>query len=101
MKAGPKGDPYLDFSGLTRDQAAALAEVTVDEYVSGRGDDAREVKRTKFKLADKHAALVSLGRHLGIFVDKQELTGPGGAPIAHEVTMTPADAYRRLKDDEG
>jgi len=27
MQATPGGDPYLDFSKLTRDQAAALAEV--------------------------------------------------------------------------
>ena len=29
MKSTPKGDPYLDFSALTRDQAGVLAEVTV------------------------------------------------------------------------
>src|SRR3984893_11083012 len=28
MRATPGGDPYLDFSKLTRDQAAALAQVT-------------------------------------------------------------------------
>jgi phage terminase small subunit len=29
MKPGPDGDPYLDFSALTRDQTAAMREVTV------------------------------------------------------------------------
>src|SRR5882724_1801576 len=29
MRSGKDGDPYLDFSALTRDQAAALSEVTV------------------------------------------------------------------------
>ena len=67
MRAGPGGDPYLDFSALTRDQAAALQEVTTDTYVEGGGEEAREVKRVKFKLADKRAALVELGRHLGLF----------------------------------
>jgi len=32
MKPTPDGYPYLDCSGLTRDQTAALAEVTVDAY---------------------------------------------------------------------
>jgi phage terminase small subunit len=67
MTAGPDGDPVLDFAALTRDEAAALQEVTVDRYTEGRGDEAREVKRVKFKLADKRAALVDLGRHLGLF----------------------------------
>jgi phage terminase small subunit len=75
MRASPGGDPYLDFSALTRDQAAALQEVTVEDYVDGRGENAREVKRVRFKLADKRAALVDLGRHLGMFKDRVEHSG--------------------------
>jgi phage terminase small subunit len=82
MGSTPDGDPYLDFSVLTRDQAAALQEVTVDEYTDGRGEDARNVKRVKFKLADKRAALVDLGKHLKLFVERHELTGKDGGPIA-------------------
>lgn len=82
MKATPEGDPYLDFASLTRDQAAALQEVTVDRYIEGHGEDAREVKRVRFKLGDKRAALTDLGRHFGIFnPERVELTGPGGQPI--------------------
>jgi len=72
MKATSGGDPYLDFAGLTRDQTAALAEVTVEDFTDGRGDDARDVKRVKLKLWDKRAALVDLGKHLGMFVDRSE-----------------------------
>ena len=50
------GNPYLDFLKLTRDQAAALAEVTVADFVDGRSEDARAVNRVKFKLRDKRAA---------------------------------------------
>lgn len=78
MRCMPGGDPYLDFSALTRDQAAALVEVTVEDYTEGRGEDARDVKRVKFKLADKRAALVDLGRHLGMFKDKVEHSGDVG-----------------------
>lgn len=69
MRSGTDGDPYLDFSGLTRDQAAALAEVTVEDFKDGRGEDARDVRRVKFKLADKLSALEKLGKHLGMFKD--------------------------------
>lgn len=81
MKAGQDGDPFLDFSELTRDQAAALSEVTVEDFRDGRGEDARDVRRVKFKLADKKGALVDIGRHLGMFKDKIELAGPEGGPI--------------------
>lgn len=72
MRPGFEGDPVLDFSNLTRDQAAALAEVTVEDFKDGRGEDARDVRRVKFKLSDKRAALVDLGRHLKLFTDKLE-----------------------------
>jgi hypothetical protein len=45
MKVGPHGDPVLDFSGLTHGEAAALIEV--------HGQNAREVRRVRFKLASK------------------------------------------------
>lgn len=63
------GDPVTDFSMLTRDQAAAISEIVVEEYTEGRGEDARNVKRTKFKLSDKRSALVDMGKHLGMFKD--------------------------------
>lgn len=75
MRAGSDGDPYLDFSSLTRDQAAALAEVTVDDFKDSRGEDGRDVRRVKFKLHDKRAALVDLGKHLGMFRDRTEVSG--------------------------
>lgn len=75
MRVGPSGDPFLDFSKLTREQAAALQEVTVEDFVDGRGEDARDVRRVKFKLADKRASLVDLGKHLGMFTERQSLSG--------------------------
>jgi phage terminase small subunit len=80
MKATVGGDPYLDFSQLTREQAAALTEVTVEDFTEGRGDAARDVRRVKFKLADKRAALVDIGKHLGMFVDR--IGDPDGKPLA-------------------
>ncbi|WP_116654411.1 terminase small subunit [Pelagibacterium sediminicola] len=85
MRAGPDGDPYLDFSELTRDQAAALGEVTVEDFKDGRGENARDVRRVKFKLHDKKGALVDLAKMLGFMVDRHELTGKDGAPLAPPV----------------
>jgi phage terminase small subunit len=61
------GEPAVDLSNMTRDQAAAVQEVTVEDFKDGRGEDARDVRRVKFKLSDKRAALVDLGKHLGMF----------------------------------
>lgn len=81
MSVTQEGEPFADLSKLTRDQAAAITEFTVEDFTEGRGDDARDVRRVKFKLADKRAALVDIGKHLGMFKDKVELSGAGGGPV--------------------
>ena len=86
IKVQPDGSAYVDLSGLTRDKAAAISEVTSEVYMEGSGEEARAVKRTKFKLSDKRAALVDLGKHLGMFIERKELTGPNGGPINVELT---------------
>ncbi len=96
MRAGSDGDPYLDFSDLTREQAAALSEVTVEDFKDGRGEDARDVRRIKFKLHDKKGALVDLGKMLGFMVEKHEHSGPDGAPIQTE-TRTWREVLRSEK----
>lgn len=73
MREGPDGTPYVDFTAMTREKAAALQEVTVDTFVEGKGEDARTVKRIKFKLYDKRATLIDLGKHLGMFKDHKVL----------------------------
>lgn len=78
MRPDADGQPVLDFSALSREQAAALQEVTTESFVDARtgSQDAKEgrsVRRVKFKLADKGSNLERLARHLGIFNDKAEL----------------------------
>lgn len=47
------------------------------------------VKKTRdgyeIKIADRHKARENAARIIGAFVDRKELSGPGGAPIQHEV----------------
>jgi phage terminase small subunit len=75
------GGARVDLSKLTREQAAAIQEVTVEEFTERTGEDCEgkpifeNVRRTKFKLSDKRAALVDLGRHLKLFTDKVQLDG--------------------------
>jgi phage terminase small subunit len=69
LTVGPDGELHFDFARITRDQAAALQEMVIEEFMDGRGAAARKVRRIRFKLADKRSALVDLGKHLGIFAD--------------------------------
>ena len=76
IAVGENGAARVDLSALTREQAAAITELTVEEFTERTGEDGEgkptfeNVRRTKFKLSDKRAALVDLGRHLKLFTDK-------------------------------
>jgi hypothetical protein len=67
------GDAYVDLSKLTREQAAAIQEITVEEYTEGRGKDKRDIRKTRFKLTDKRGSLELLGRYLKLFSDKVQM----------------------------
>ena len=58
LRFGPRGEVYFDWSKLPEGATRAVAEITQDEYGEGRGADAREVKKTRFKLHNKIPALV-------------------------------------------
>lgn len=94
-------DVVLDFSEVTRDQMAAVREITSETYVEGRGEDAQRVKRTKFSLYDKRAALMDLAKLEGHVVDRQQLTGANGGPIqtmnAHVVAAAELNPETRAK----
>lgn len=65
---------------LDDDTAAAICGVDV---VSVGGEDFVDTK--KIKIIDKKGSLELLGRHLVMFTDKKEVTGPGGNPIELQV----------------
>lgn len=73
MHWGPKGVQLIDSDTLTDDQAALVAEVK--ETTSQTGGS------LSLKTHDKVKALELLGRHVGMFIDKTELTGRNGVPL--------------------
>lgn len=64
------GTAEVDLSTLDRDQAAAITEVISETDDKGK-------TRTKVKLADKKAALETLGKHFGLWVERTEHGQPG------------------------
>lgn len=67
----------------TADDGAAIASVKVKTTPTENGN----IVEREIKLVDKLKALELAGRHLGMFIDKTEHSGPGGGaiPVAVEV----------------
>lgn len=82
-KARPDGLLELNFRDATRDQLAIIASIkTKTRIIAGEEDEppATEVE-CEVKALDKLKALELLGKHLGLFRDKLEMTGKDGGPI--------------------
>lgn len=95
------GDPYIDFDKLTDAQKAAISEVKIeyDPVRSKKGEQAsdmvRMAKRVTVKLHPKLAALEALGKHLGLFRERIEVTHAG--EITHKVET--AKVLEHMSDD--
>lgn len=63
----------VDSEDLDADTAAAIAQIS--QNATGG---------ISLKMHDKRGALVDLGKHLGMFVEKHEHSGPGGGPVVFE-----------------
>jgi phage terminase small subunit len=77
------GRVRIDLSSMTRDEAAAIQELTIEETFEGKGKDRKPVTRTKLKLANKRESLELLGRHHKLFAEESQ--GPGVAVIIVDV----------------
>jgi phage terminase small subunit len=78
----PRPGETIDLHRLDQDRAAAIEVITIDEAVDPAGVLRR---RTRLKLHDKLAALMSLARHLGMFIDRHPIGArphriPSGKP---------------------
>jgi phage terminase small subunit len=99
VQLGEDGRVHFDWSEMPDDGTRVISEITQEVTVEGRGDDAENVRKTKFKLFDKLGALTALGKHFGIFIERRELSAPGGGPIQIEDVST-CDAKERHERTE-
>lgn len=89
MTWGPGGVALRDSHDLTEDEAAMVAEV--QETITQAGSS------LKMKTHDKVKALELLGKHVGMFADKVQVSGSGGGPV-QMVSMT-ADEFSKIAAD--
>jgi len=90
------GNLVVDLARVSRDQAAGLIAVRFVDRVNAKGERTREVS---IRLGDKHGALVSLGKHLGLFV-AQENAAPAVDPAAEaEMERRIAIAIREIAEE--
>lgn len=75
----------LPVAELSDDAAACLASIEIVTRKVRGGDDDETENVSKIKVWDKRAALVDIGKHLGMFRERVELTGKDGNPIEMKV----------------
>ena len=82
----------------------SLAGVDVYEEFDGVGDHRHQVGETKkIKRWDKVRALEILGKHLKLWTERHEVTGPKGGPIQTESKVTVEkieDAIQRIRNEQ-
>lgn len=66
LRVNADGDPVIDLSACSPEDLDLLGEVSVEDVVEGRGEDARTIRKIKIKPLDRQKALDVLGRHLGM-----------------------------------
>jgi len=72
VRIDSKGGLHVDLSDITRDQAAAIQEITTEKYPENRKKlwNARNVKSVRFKLSGKVRSLELLIKYLKMFGGK-------------------------------
>ena len=75
LKVDDLGQPFIDVSGMTKQELKFLESVKVDEYADGIGEDARQVKAITIKGISNSvkAKLLELAaKHLRMFDEKED-----------------------------
>lgn len=69
------GEFVLDLREMTPEQRKLISGMELVEFKEGKGVFSMDKRKTKVTFHSKQAAMESLGRFLGIFNDKLEVTG--------------------------
>lgn len=76
MAVGTDGALAVDFGRLDRDRGAVLSELTFEEFPHARDPERRGIRKIRFRLHDKIAAIRELAKLLGL---PRETTEPAEA----------------------
>lgn len=81
---------FIPGDDLDPQKRRVIAEIQAETTTRTFEDSGLSETTVKFKLKpwDKLKALEKLGQYLKLFVDRQEITGKDGEPIAHQLTNT-------------
>jgi phage terminase small subunit len=90
---------YIDLKKITRAQAAAIQEATVDQFLEGSGEFAHIVRRIRIKLGPKLDALKLLGQYKQLWTDKYVRIDASKKPIS-EMTDEELDVIIRQAEGE-
>lgn len=79
---------------------ALISSIDIDDYTAASiSEVSMTAQGIKVKMHDKRSALVDIGRHLGMFTDKIEVTGKEGVLVIGS-TMTPDDWAKAAKEQQ-
>lgn len=81
-------DPESGEQTISNGVALVGSEEIDDETAASISEVSQTAQGIKIKMHDKRAALVDIGRHLGMFTDKTEITGKDGAPLLTGINVT-------------
>jgi phage terminase small subunit len=93
-----RGQAYIDLSKVTRDQAAAIQEITSEEFMDGSGPDAREIRKTRLKIAGKRDSLELLGKYLNLFHERPSDTILQGKDLTVHIIFDQMTPKAQLPD---
>lgn len=65
MRLTSDGEPIIDLSAASETQYAAIQKIKVEDFLDGRGEDARDVRKVELSLHPKLPALVKVGEAFG------------------------------------
>lgn len=68
-------DVITSLHDMEPEHAATVQELTIETYLEGAGEFARQVKRVKIKLHDKRGPLRDLAQHYKLLTENHELAG--------------------------